>query len=259
MNIINTSLIVDPAVQQPLTGKSLTFLQDATKELLSSIVASLDPVAYLASSPIVLQGCEKTSLGGNNYSYNAGFVFFGGEIYYLPVITSVSITVSDQVNIVITNDATADPVTFSDGSVKNVHNVRNVTVVNGTLGTGTFNYADCVFINNPAWNTIGGAGQPAFQNSWADAGGGNAPAFRKSKGLLYLKGVVTGGVSGATIFTLPAAFRPAHAPFLSATSYTSATTFETGLLSVDGSGHVYCDFTGSPDFISLDGIVISLI
>jgi hypothetical protein len=61
-----------------------------------------------------------------------------------------------------------------------------------------------------AWHEIGAAGQPAFQNSWIneDPTGEVTAAFYKDPfGVVHLKGLVTGG-SNATIFTLPAGYRP---------------------------------------------------
>lgn len=63
-----------------------------------------------------------------------------------------------------------------------------------------------------AWNVIGASGQPAFQNSWANFPTGGWPSmafFRDSEGWVHLRGLVTGGVNGTTICTLPVGYRPA--------------------------------------------------
>ena len=52
---------------------------------------------------------------------------------------------------------------------------------------------------------------PTFQNSWTNYGTGfNLAGYRKIGDIVYLRGLVKGGASGATIFTLPAGFRPAY-------------------------------------------------
>lgn len=63
------------------------------------------------------------------------------------------------------------------------------------------------------WHTVGGAGEPAFANTWANTGGSNRKAgFRRtSDGCVALAGwVKSTGAEGAnsTIFTLPAGYRP---------------------------------------------------
>lgn len=61
------------------------------------------------------------------------------------------------------------------------------------------------------WNIIGAAGQPAFQNGWANRGGSDETAgFYKDRDRVYLRGGVVRAAapSKTTIFTLPAGYRP---------------------------------------------------
>lgn len=57
---------------------------------------------------------------------------------------------------------------------------------------------------------VGAAGEPAFAGTWANYGGAGEPtaAFYKDRNRVYLRGLVTGGAAGSTIFTLPAGYRP---------------------------------------------------
>lgn len=60
------------------------------------------------------------------------------------------------------------------------------------------------------WHVIGAAGEPAFQNGWVNNGGyGPAAFWRDSAGIVRLRGLVVSGTL-ATIFTLPAGYRPAY-------------------------------------------------
>lgn len=65
----------------------------------------------------------------------------------------------------------------------------------------------------PYWHPVGGAGEPAFQNAWANYGGGyQAAQFSKSDdGWVNVRGLIGAGTAtaGTVIFTLPAGFRPA--------------------------------------------------
>lgn len=62
-----------------------------------------------------------------------------------------------------------------------------------------------------AWHEVGAGGEPAFANSWANKGGAyETVAFRHIPGnLVALKGSCGAGNLNTTIFTLPAAYRPA--------------------------------------------------
>jgi len=66
---------------------------------------------------------------------------------------------------------------------------------------------------------VGAAGEPAFQNSWANTGSGDPLCFRKTpEGKVYIRGSIVGGASATTAFTLPVGYRPAsragNPPFL---------------------------------------------
>lgn len=58
------------------------------------------------------------------------------------------------------------------------------------------------------WHTVGGGGEPAFQNSWAVSGGVTVQFRRDGAGNLHMRGLTTGGTSGTVVFTLPTGYRP---------------------------------------------------
>lgn len=62
------------------------------------------------------------------------------------------------------------------------------------------------------WHYVGGSGEPAFQNSWANVGGTKAPLRYRflaatdsasSAPAVQIQGSVVGGSTGTVIFTLP--------------------------------------------------------
>lgn len=60
---------------------------------------------------------------------------------------------------------------------------------------------------------VGTAGEPAFENSWSNFDASPAPVGRaafyyRHNGRVYLGGVIDGGASGSTAFTLPVGYRP---------------------------------------------------
>jgi hypothetical protein len=59
-----------------------------------------------------------------------------------------------------------------------------------------------------AWHYVGDPGEPAFQNSFVNFDASHRAAFYKHDGRVYVKGLVKTGATGATVFTLPAGYRP---------------------------------------------------
>lgn len=57
------------------------------------------------------------------------------------------------------------------------------------------------------WHIVGNAGEPAFQNGWThyDA---RVVKFRKIHGAVHLSGLAGSGTLAATMFVLPAGYRP---------------------------------------------------
>ena len=65
------------------------------------------------------------------------------------------------------------------------------------------------------WHYVGEAGEPAFENSWANLGGYQKLSFRiREGGIVDLYGVTTAGTPGAAVFTLPAEYRPSSPQLL---------------------------------------------
>lgn len=103
------------------------------------------------------------------------------------------------------------------------------------------------------WATVGGLGQPAFQNSWNF--NTNPVKFKKdNSGFVCIEGICSGGTSGTTVFTLPAGFRPSNSKRFRGSS-NSLSSGEEQYLSVDTSGNVYVNYSdsGTP-VIFLDAI-----
>jgi len=70
---------------------------------------------------------------------------------------------------------------------------------------------------NEAWRVVGAAGQPAFQNSWANYGSGYTSArFKKDiTNTVFIEGLVNSG--SGTIFTLPSGYTTTGGSMLFAT------------------------------------------
>jgi hypothetical protein len=142
MNHIDTSNINDPICEQPFTGPSLTFLQDSYKEAMAGIVPAIVGSEFSDSYQYIMKGI--LPLGSNQYS--DGYVWAYGEIYYCVGKTSITAAHPLCFTITTTPDASADPLLFTDGISRNVHNVVQVVLSDDVSG-GDFLLSDCLTIN----------------------------------------------------------------------------------------------------------------
>lgn len=79
-----------------------------------------------------------------------------------------------------------------------------------------------VYPVNEDWHYVGEAGEPAFQNSWANAGVDMNLAFRmRETGIIDIQGDIDSGTSLAVIFTLPVGYRPSARAYYSVTGFVS--------------------------------------
>ncbi|HWY10586.1 MAG TPA: hypothetical protein VN026_04625 [Bacteroidia bacterium] len=161
MNIIGVSNINDPGTEQGFTGKSLTFLQNANKEMFKGIIRSMiGEYLYGASATygVSLAGCGTAGAGD---TFLEGFLFFNGELFYTTGMTGLNsppFTSPGNVpvfTLLITNTDPADPCPFSDGSTLNVHDIRRLTLTAGATGSGLFDYSRLIrYSKKDMTNTI---------------------------------------------------------------------------------------------------------
>lgn len=209
MDKLITSGISDPTKLQPLLGPSIEFIQNAYKDAINALCECAVGDNVSGSTVYVLRGGRKTG------SVIAdGYIFYAGEVYFL---TGADTTAYSNIPVVVANNGNgaADPITYSDGTTGNVHNVRAARIADQSTGTGFSDYANVVFLQ-PLPVTVGGGGTaPAFQNSWAY--GSQLVTFRKNKeGLVTIEGNLNANSTqyALTIFTLPVGFRPSTTKYL---------------------------------------------
>ena len=103
------------------------------------------------------------------------------------------------------------------------------------------------------WHFVGEAGEPAFEDSWVNYGSPyeNASYMKDSMGFVHVRGFVKSGTVGtsATIFTLPAGYRPSDR-ILMATQSNSAL----GRYDIDSDGKVI-PHTGNTLWFSMANVI----
>ena len=87
-----------------------------------------------------------------------------------------------------------------------------------TLGTVPTADTANALIAPENWHEVGAAGEPGFQNSWANAGGGFSTAafYKDSTGIVHLKGNLSNAADDTVAFTLPVGYRPSQGLFMPA-------------------------------------------
>lgn len=144
MEVISISQISDPNKQQPFTGLSLEFLQNALRKDDAGIIEALVTKivgSYSLTVPYVISGCVVTD---SNKDVTAGTIFYGGKFYETTSVngtTNVARFIKTK-----TQDATADPVTFSDASTGNVHDIYKYVPTDVATG-GDFIATDLVYLS----------------------------------------------------------------------------------------------------------------
>jgi len=139
MKKIDISQIVSPTSKQPFTANSLKFKQDYDVENYSALVKALitqSTGSYSLTIPYVISGCV---LSDSNKDVTAGEIFYGGNFYNVTSLNGTTNIV--QFILTKTYDVTADPLTFTDGVAKNVHEIYTYVSTDVASG-GDFDATD---------------------------------------------------------------------------------------------------------------------
>lgn len=244
---LNTSLAV-PGAQLRVSSTTLDFIQSAYNTQTSVLAQSLigymsnlpNPDVYIGgdlSGPYVLSGMKTFTIFGIPVS-PLGYIWYNGSIYQATVapgltyptgFTSSLYATFSTVNNFSSYGNNADPASFTNGSLANVHNIT--TIQFGTNSAGAlFPYSALQFmtpvpeqISNaitpvqtqvttlssiPAWETFTSVGI-TLGTGWSLAAAGDTPRITKdSLGRVYFQGLLSfGGSSGnTTVFTMPSGY-----------------------------------------------------
>lgn len=124
-------------IRQPYTKTTHewynSMIIEAANALAKGIVGNND------TDYIVLFGCENSD--SPNADISAGAIYHNGIIYLVPAYVNASIT-NTIVGVLSTTYSASDPVLFSDGNARYVHEIKTIEFTDAASGSGLFDYAD---------------------------------------------------------------------------------------------------------------------
>lgn len=147
MKILNISNI-SSSNAMPIKSGTLQFLQDAHKETVAGLLTNILPNPDV-NTIYIISGCVNMGvLPIHNIS--AGVLYYNGEIFNFDganfTLTGLQKAYARiETTQYITN---ADPVQFTDGVNRNIHNIRKLVVENTITSSGLPEFKDFVIINN---------------------------------------------------------------------------------------------------------------
>lgn len=232
MNNLRTDLVNDPNIQQPFTAISLAFLQDATFEMVLGIVKTFVGDSYSAAVPYAVSGVTYTGSVSTPTSVLPGYILFGTNLIAVlsgfgPAATGARFT-RQTTNTYSYNGFGADPLMFTDGVSRNVHDIIKYQIVDAASG-GDFGLSQVVYIQDPAILSSGSATQkvvsPALNTSFTAIN--TISYYKDARGWVHLNGQLqknqSGGGTTTFISAAAAAFRPTQLKRLSVTNVDNAT------------------------------------
>lgn len=144
MKRIIASTYITSGSSFPVKSGSWDFLQDESKEIVASTIIGMIGSSYSTSKVYRLYGAELTNFAGDNWLNSVGAVFYNGEVYQVDAVGGSGTSMPDGIDMGIDTSyftaANADPVTFTDGTPHNVHQIKKMKYVDSVnplaLGVG---------------------------------------------------------------------------------------------------------------------------
>lgn len=147
MKRLNTSPITSSNAM-PVKSGTLQFIQDAHKETTANILTNIIPNP-LQDTIYILSGCVNFgALPVHNLS--SGVLYCNGEVFNFDGANFVLSGLQKAYARIETTQyiTNADPVQFTDGVSRNVHDIRKIVIENTTTSSGLPEFKDFILINN---------------------------------------------------------------------------------------------------------------
>ena len=146
MKKVKTSDITT-TIGMPIKSGTLDHVQSAFIECIDSLVQRIVGNGYDPNKVYVLYGCEDQNAISPLVSITAGAVFYNGEVYLVPATSYTNTGSNVPVANIVTSYFTgtnADPVTLTDRTPRNVHEIRRMVITGAASGSGVANFSSFV-------------------------------------------------------------------------------------------------------------------
>lgn len=169
-------------------------IQESTSNIVKGLIGS-----YTTNDLIVLYGCVVTATIPGTSSITAGAIYYNGEIYEVDANASLITTgVQTLVWGVSTTYIAADlSLTWSDGTIRNLHQIDKLALSAGASGSGLANYNGAT-VKTLVQATAGTWTALTFSNSYT----GTAEYSLDKRGYVRFRGKITApAVVASSLFT----------------------------------------------------------
>lgn len=134
----------------PQKSGVLEHIQSAYQEAIAATIkALLGSTTYNAAKAYVLHGVVNSG-SGSNYSISAGAIFYNGEVFLVDAATFTITGANVAVGVISTtyySATNADPVIFTDGVSRNIHQIRKIVMQPGLSGSGAADFVDFIYLS----------------------------------------------------------------------------------------------------------------
>ena len=201
---------VSATIGLPIKSGTITHIQNAYIEAMGEIAKALIGYAYDPTKVYILNGCVNSG-SGSNYNISAGSVFFNGKVYLVPAATFAISGSNVAVGVITLNYFTApnaDPVQFTDGITRTIHQIYTMVPQAGLSGSGAANYTNWVQLNlNIPQLNLEGSGVANVTGTYPNltVNVPTPPSAFLTKGSTVLGDIPTGGTQISITFTAPIA------------------------------------------------------
>ena len=141
MRKLNVSAI-SSSVGMPVKSGTLNHIQLAYQEALTALANSVIGRLPDVYNFYVLYGCVNSG-SGLNYNISAGAIYYNGEVFLVDATTFTASSGQVAVGTILTTQysTNADPVTFTDGTLRSVHDIRKIVFASAVSGSGVSDFS----------------------------------------------------------------------------------------------------------------------
>jgi hypothetical protein len=135
---------VTTSIGFPVKHGTMDHLQSAYQEALAALAKSTIGSSYDATKVYILYGCVATGTDPGARTFSAGAVFYNGEVYLVDAASFIpggSLVSIGTITTTFYSSAISDPVIFTDGISRNVHQIRKIVISAGASGSGTADFS----------------------------------------------------------------------------------------------------------------------